>query len=97
MCDECELVGGGADVLFIEARSSVALCALRLQKQSLGSTLMDEVFSHIDLLEKDFFGLACTDKGMGLVSAKCLNITVEFCLSLYVTVCIHVCNGKFLF
>ena len=51
---------------------------------------MDEVFNHIDLLEKDFFGLACKDKGLGLVSAKCLNvhIIVQLCLYLYVTVCV---------
>ena len=49
-----------------------------LQKQSLGSTLLDEVFRELDLLEKDFFGLAYGNKGLGMVSVatrcrvKCL-------------------------
>ena len=34
------------------------------QKHSLGSTLLDEVYRHVDLLERDYFGLAYSDSGL---------------------------------
>ena len=34
------------------------------QKNRQGDALMDEVANHLDLLEKDYFGLAYFDEGM---------------------------------
>ena len=40
------------------------LLSLPFQKHHQGETLLDEVAKHLDLLEKDYFGLAYTDEGM---------------------------------
>ena len=57
--------------------------AVCLQKQSLGSTLLDEVFRELDLLEKDFFGLAYGNKGLGMVSVAMRYAVYNVLFSLF--------------
>lgn len=46
-----------------------------LQKHSKGQTLMDMVCEHLNLLEKDYFGLTFADTDTQKVSELCATIT----------------------
>ena len=52
--------------------------SLSFQKHHQGETLLDEVAKHLDLLEKDYFGLAYTDEGM-MVGVCVYSSFVYFC------------------
>lgn len=45
-----------------------------LQKHSKGQTLMDMVCEHLNLLEKDYFGLTFADADTQKVSESCATL-----------------------
>lgn len=55
-----------------------ARCTWLLQKKSHGHELLEQVFYHLDILEKDYFGLQYTDH---------YNVNVS---SLYMYVYMHI-------
>jgi len=46
------------------------MCVSRVQKQATGQTLLQKVYSHVDLLEVKYFGLQFTDS---------YNVNVSLC------------------
>ena len=42
------------------------ICRLMLQKSSKAQLLLDKVFEHLELIEKDYFGLQFVDSTVGV-------------------------------
>ena len=58
-----------------------------LQKHSRGDVLLDEVFKHLDILERDYFGVGYVDSDVMV----CVCVCVCVCVSVCVCVCVCVC------
>lgn len=52
-----------------------------LQKKSHGNVLLEQVFYHLDILEKDYFGLQYTDHYN--VNVSSLYVRIHVCVHAY--------------
>jgi hypothetical protein len=52
-----------------------------LQKKAKGQELLDKVFQHLELVEKDYFGLQFSDNGTPPVSSSDSMVGIAFKIS----------------
>lgn len=70
-------------------------CICSLQKHDQGQVLLDVVFKHLDLTERDYFGLQLADESTdNPVSWLCFISTVLKLIIMFITVLCYLKSGK---
>jgi FERM N-terminal domain len=82
LCISCYIESG-----LIEDNADCMKICICLQKQSKGQVLLDKVFEHLELVEKDYFGLQYSDSIqtehiMVSITTRCYEHTCLLCIFL---------------